>query len=227
MEKILNHLEQQHNYIIPYLREFDGTYQLNKVNGERWQSIEDILWTMLQQLDIDIASGIWLDFLGEKAGRPREIFTLPANLFEFDTDTPDINGFVDNVGDTNGGILLEGTGSGGYEAVSLEDEIYRLFIKFSMIRNNFDSKRQSIIDAIKILTNASKVLLRTISKLKLDITIQATIADEYALAIKELIREIVPQCIELDNIYIMDTINSFQLDSEQFGLDSGLIDVPL
>ena len=229
MDKITNHEQIATDYVITYLKEVENLSSLTNLSGARWQTIEDCIWYILSNLNIDTASGYWLDLLGERVGRTREAYVAPSNLFVFDqyvgegTD-PNNTGFGQSFNDGLGGILLEGFNISGNAVSSLQDELYRLVIKFSMIKNNFDAKRSTIINAIKILTNCTKVLFKEVDTLKADITVNNNIPLEYRAYIKSLVAEIMPQCVELNNMYISDSSLPFLLDSETQGLDYGLMD---
>lgn len=222
MDRIPNHADMAKSYIVPYLREFAGLTDIAGANAERWQTVEDCLWFILKQLNVDTASDFWLDLLGEKAGQSRELYATPTDAFRFDSETL---GLGETIGDGLGGDLLEGIGSAGKVYVSLQDELYRLVIKFAMVRNNYDAKRDTIIQAIKILTNAQRVFIRSIPPLKTDIIIKAAIPNDYLSVYISLIESILPQCVELNNLYQEDLTNSFQFDSEEFGLGETIGDL--
>jgi len=222
--KITNHQQLATDYVITYLKEIDNLSSLTELSGDRYQIIEDCIWYILSNLDIDSAVGYWLDLLGEKAGRSREAYSVPANLFTFDNTNANENGFGQVVGDGLGGLLLEGVNVFGNTQSSLQDELYRLVIKFAIILNNYNASRSTIINAIKILTNSSKVLLKDAGVLEAEVTIENTISAEYKDFIKDLITEIMPQCVYLKNVYLEDLNTPFLLDSEEQGLDNGIMD---
>jgi len=235
MNKIRNHSDIAVNYAIAYLREFEGINQYNESSGTRYQILENCLWYILNSLSVDNAEGTWLDLLGEKAGRSRQLLATPADALTLDFDSnldgigdgtydPDVNGLGEVLFDGLGGNLLEGVGEAGKTYVSLQDELYRLAIKFSMVKNNFDGKRETLINAIKILTNATRVLIWDKPPLACDLLIQASIPNDYQSAIVELIKELFPQCVEIETIYEIDVTSPFTLDSSSLGLaeDSNL-----
>ena len=214
MDKIFNHKELAVDFIVPYLRIFDGIAKLAETNGERWQDIENCIWYILTNQNVDVAPAFWLDLLGIKAGQTRSIYAIDDTLFQFDNATL---GF-------DAGLLLSGTRTDGTKYISLNDEIYRSYIKFAMVRNNYNPTREELITAIKILTSATKVLVQKVDTLTMSLIIKASVPEDYKLSWIELINSIIPQCIELDSIYQEHPTLGFQLDSSIYGLDYGLMD---
>jgi hypothetical protein len=69
MEQYKNHEERAVDAIIPYLFEFPNLIEYLKVTtAYRYQTIEDVLWYIWSQLDLDNATGVWLDYLALKVG---------------------------------------------------------------------------------------------------------------------------------------------------------------
>lgn len=145
MLQIDNHEEKALSTIIPYLLQFPELYGLAKNSGTRAQSIEDIAWELLWNLDTDSANGVWLDYLGKKVGQSR-------------TYSPTIEGAF-----TFGGTSAEGFGAGKFLSSALtgpstkvarSDANFRNAIKEKIIENNTDCSLDELIQACKLLYNA-------------------------------------------------------------------------
>lgn len=225
MDKISNHADIAVDYPIPYLREFENFNEYNRISGGRWQNIEDAIWYVLKNININNANGYWLDLLGARVNQNREILATPIDSFQFDSIDADQNGFGETIGDGLGGKLLEGIGFNEKVYFSFEDELYRIAIKFAIIKNNFDGRRETIINAIKLLTNAERVLIRSNPPLRCTLIIKSEMPVDFQTLYKELIPQIFPQCVEIEYIYQEDLLSSFQFDSDEYGLDNGLLDV--
>lgn len=218
MDKISNHTSMAKSRIVPYIREFDGILQWATVGGDRYQLIEDAIWYILSQLNVRTAGGFWLDLIGKKAGQSRNVVTVPDTLFTFVSSVAESvsrtsadsgkNGFSSTTDNTSGGLLLSKSGSAGNIFISLDDEIYRIYIMVAMIRNNYDCKRQTIIDAIKLLTGASKVEIIKTNTLEGYINIYSQIQPQYQYSMKRLILTMMPQCVDVTAIYALDTSNN-------------------
>jgi hypothetical protein len=212
MEKINIHSDLAVSFIVPYLREFGNVCEVAEISGNRHQTIENAIWYLLSELDVDTANGVWLDYLGEKAGQSRNVILPPTGTFIFDSETLGLDL----------GLLAE-TGSGS--SVSLNDELYRIIIKYRIAQNNYDGKRDSLINALKIITSGSYVYIRKTDTLKCDLIIGFTPNPSFDYV--NLIQDILPQCVELGTLYQHGPVNGFLLDSSLNGLDNGLLAAPL
>src|SRR5574344_910987 len=150
MLQIDNHEEKALSVVIPYLLQFPEIYGLAKNSGTRYQTLEDIIWQLLWNLDVDSAEGVWLDYLGKKVGQSRLYSPTVEGAFTF------------------GGTTLEGFGKGKFLSSALtgtntkiarNDALFRNAIRAKIIQNNTDCSLDELINACKLLYNASRVII--------------------------------------------------------------------
>lgn len=147
MIQIDNHNELALSRVIPYLLQFPEAYKLAEQSGNRYQTIEDIAWQLLYNLDYTTANGVWLDYLGRKVGQDRVYTPRPENAFTFGGTTPE--GF--------GAGKFKGTSSIRSTKVARSDSSFRNAIKAKIIQNNTDTSLDELIEACKLLFNAKLV----------------------------------------------------------------------
>lgn len=189
MDKIFNHKELAVDFLVPYLRTFSGVKEVAETNGQRWQTIEDCIWYILSNQNIDVATSYWLDLLGEKAGQGRQIYSIDPLIFTYGTDDKCLD-----FGKMPEPSIAEST------TISLQDEVYRKYIKTAFLKNNYIPKRNEIINTIKILTGANRVWLSKKAPLVMEILIDVKIPQDYEQSYTEMIQSLIPQCITLDGI---------------------------
>lgn len=148
MYQIDNHEEEAQKSIIPYLLSFDKIQSITEYCGTRAQYLEDVLWQMLQSTDINSASGIWLDNIGKKVGKNRVYYNSPTDGFTFKGTTD--QGF-------GAGRFLSGIGSTDTTRQLRSNAQFRSAIRAKIIQNNTDCKSTDLINACKLLFNASIV----------------------------------------------------------------------
>lgn len=71
VEYISDHEAQTVALIPTYQREVTGLVSMARIIGRRAQTLEDLFWSILTQLNIDDAVGVQLDKLGKVVGEPR------------------------------------------------------------------------------------------------------------------------------------------------------------
>lgn len=149
MFQITNHKEQALATTIPYLLKFPEFYKLTEQIGDRAQTIEDIAWELLYNLDYNTANGKWLDYIGIKVGQDRIYSPKIEGAFTF------------------GGTSDEGFGAGRFQSASIvgsskatrTDTTFRNAIKAKILANNTDASLDELIQALKLLYNAKLVTI--------------------------------------------------------------------
>lgn len=114
------------------------------------QELEQVFTDLLQFRSIDEAVGAQLDIIGEIVGQPREL--INTDLFTFfgfqghpkadgygDLNDPSVGSRWYNFGDPLGGNT------------QLDDELYRIFIKAKIFKNNTNVTPEQFIEFIRIL----------------------------------------------------------------------------
>lgn len=114
------------------------------------QELEEVFTQLLQLRSVDEAEGAQLDIIGEIVGQPREL--ISTDLFTFfgfqgaikadtfgDLNNPSVGGLFYNFGTALGGNTL------------LPDDLYRLFIKAKIFKNNTNATPEEFISFMSIL----------------------------------------------------------------------------
>ena len=150
MLQLDNHEDKALEVIVPYLLQIPEIYGLAQNSGKRYQTIEDIAWELLYNLDVESANGIWLDYLGKKVGQSRTYSPVIEGTFTF------------------GGTSDEGFGKGKFRPSSMvgpntkiarSDANFKNAIRSKIIQNNTDCSLDELKAACKFLYNASLVLI--------------------------------------------------------------------
>lgn len=150
MLQIDNHEEKALSVIIPYLLQFPEIYGMTQNSGIRAQYLEDVAWELLWNLDIDSANGVWLDYLGKKVGQSRTYSPTVEGAFTFGGTTAE--GF-------GAGKFLSSALTGPSTKVARSDSNFKNAIRAKIIENNTDCSLDELINACKLLYNASLVLV--------------------------------------------------------------------
>lgn len=201
MLQIDNHEERALSVIIPYLLQFPEIYGLAQNSGTRAQNLEDIAWELLWNLDIDSTNGIWLDYLGKKVGQSRVYSPTVEGAFTFGGTTDE--GFGE-------GKFLSSALTGPSTKVARSDASFKNAIRAKIIENNTDCSLDELINACKLLYNASLVLINEnypagISSIYIygSSLIQSNNANAE-------IKKMIPAGVSLDNVYFQNVYNLFK-----------------
>ena len=201
MLQVKNNEEKALSVIVPYLLQFPELYGLAKNSGTRYQNIEDIAWELLYNLDIDSANGVWLDYLGRKVGQSRTYAPVVEGAFTF------------------GGTTSEGFGRGKFQSSALtgpntkiarSDANFKNAIRAKIIENNTDCSIGQLIQACKLLYNASLVSVTENYPAGISsIYLYGKYLVESSNANTE-IKRIMPAGVSLDHVYFYNLYNLFK-----------------
>src|SRR5574344_58549 len=201
MLQIDNHEEKASSVIVPYLLQFPEIYGLAKNSGTRAQNLEDITWELLWNLDLESANGVWLDYLGKKVGQSRLYSPTVEGAFTF------------------GGTTLEGFGKGKFLSSALtgtntkiarNDALFRNAIRAKIIQNNTDCSLDELINACKLLYNASRVIINESYPAGIEsIYLYGSSLLQSSNANAE-IKKMMPAGVSLTHVYFEDVYNIFK-----------------
>ena len=201
MLQIDNHEEKALTVIIPYLLQFPEIYGMTQNSGTRAQYLEDIAWELLWNLDIDSANGTWLDYLGRKVGQSRTYSPTIEGAFTFGGTTAE--GFGE-------GKFLSSALTGPSTKVARSDANFKNAIRAKIIENNTDCSLDELINACKLLYNASLVMVNEnypagISSIYMygSSLIQSSTANSE-------IKKMIPAGVSLTNVYFQNIYNLFK-----------------
>lgn len=145
-------------YAISQLRQNPDYVNLCEVIGQDFNDLKKISEYLLDCIDIDKASGVWLDYLGWLVGTTREYFNI-ARFFS-------VNSYDVNVSKY---IWFPGSSLGSID--NLGDELFRKRIYAKIGYNVSKGTRKENKYIIKNMTNASKVKIKRVAPMTLDITL--------------------------------------------------------
>lgn len=145
-------------YAISQLRQNPDYVNLCEVIGQDFNDLKKVSEYILDCIDIDKASGIWLDYLGWLVGTTREYFNI-ARFFS-------VNSY-----DVNVSKYIWFPGSSLDSIDNLGDELFRKRIYAKIGYNVSKGTRKENKYIIKNMTNASKVKIKRVAPMTLDITL--------------------------------------------------------
>ncbi len=115
-----------------------------------YQEIQETLLSLITIKDVDAATGVQLDVIGDIVGQPRTLENIDATgYFGFYSD-PGAQPFG-SLSTASGGIYNSLYDSGSSGNTSLPDGTYRSFIKAKIISNNSAGTSEDIITAARAL----------------------------------------------------------------------------
>lgn len=145
-------------YAISQLRQNPDYVNLCEVIGQNFNDLKKVSQYILDCVNIDKASGIWLDYLGWLVGTSREYFNI-ARFFS-------VNSYDVNVSKH---IWFPDSSIGSIE--NLNDELFRKRIYAKIGYNVSKGTRKENKYIIKNMTNASHVKIKRVAPMTLDITL--------------------------------------------------------
>ena len=145
-------------YAISQLRQNPDYINLCEVIGNDFNDLKKVSQYILDCINIDKASGIWLDYIGWLVGTTREYFNI-ARFFS-------VNSYDVNVQKY---IWFPGSSLGSID--NLNDELFRKRIYAKIGYNISTGTRKENKYIIKNMTNANRVKIKRVAPMTLDITI--------------------------------------------------------
>ena len=183
--------------LIPYLLEFPQIVEIVKYNSSRYQVIEEALWKIAENLKIDNARGIFLDILANNEVTDIIYTDLADDAFTYGGEDADKQGFgkghfysqLSYVSDTNKNIS--------------EDKMIKA-VKAKIIQNNTDGSISDFSESLKLMFNAKKTTILEYNPLGVSVGIHGDKLEVSTSGVRESIKNMLPQCVNLKNIYICD-----------------------
>lgn len=151
-------------YSISQLRGCPEYLALINADADLKESLQIVLFYLINFANIDVSSGFLLDFLGWLVGTSREYFDISQY---FKVNSPDLNvqKYIWFSEPTTGFIAPRG---------SLEDVYFRARIKGKVGANTSKCTRESNIKVIKDMTFADTVIITNPAPMLLDVTIKGS-----------------------------------------------------
>lgn len=145
-------------YAISQLRANPDYVNLCEVIGQDFNDLKKISEYLLDCIDIDKASGVWLDYLGWLVGTTREYFNI-ARFFSVNNLDVNVQKYIWFPGSSIGSIS------------NLNDEVFRKRIYAKIGYNTSTGTRKENKYIIKNMTNATRVKIKRVAPMTLDITL--------------------------------------------------------
>lgn len=181
--------------IVPYLIEFPQIVKIVENSADRYQAIEDVLWNIANNFKVDDARGVFLDALAHNEVVDIIYTDKADDAFTYGTDKP----------------LLQAYGKGHYYSQSSyisglrkdisEDKMIRA-IKAKIIQNNTSGTVEDLIESLKLYFNAQNVKIYESYPLNLSIMLSGDSLEISSSGNYETIKEMLPACVSLNNIYL-------------------------
>ena len=175
---------------ISQLRQNKDYLNLCEVIAKQYDNIKVVSQYILNNLDVDIASGVWLDYIGWLVGSTRGYFDITRFFC--------ING--EHVNAEKYFYFPNQTVNG---ETSLTDDLFRNRIRAKIAYNTSRATRRENKYIIKNLVNAERVIIKRVEPMLLDITLIGDSINEN-FATRENIEQILGDGVGLRNINIGD-----------------------
>lgn len=153
----LDYLAIAQSRITWQFKESDNLDTLMRIWLEGYQGIQKTLLQIRLINDVDLATGVQLDVIGDIVGQPREIVNISSTGFF---------GFEQDAGAKSFGSIKNSSGGLWYSLgdpdsgnIALSDDLYRLFIKAKIRNNNTGGTPEDIIAATKEIFQTDEVEL--------------------------------------------------------------------
>lgn len=147
-------------YVLPYLRTNEDVVTILKTIGKTFNNLQEAVIYLLKSLNIKDARGVWLDYIGSEIGAQRD---------EMDYG----NYFCVNRLHINEEKLFYFLSSGvdPQSPLSLDDAEFIQKILAYIGANKSCGTRNELIDIIKTITNADKVIITNKARCVLSVTL--------------------------------------------------------
>lgn len=145
-------------YAVSQFRQNPDYTNLCEVIGKDFNDLKKISQYILDCVDIDKATGIWLDYIGWLVGTTREYFNI---LQFFSVNSADVN--------VEKKIWFPSQAVGQIE--NLNDELFRKRIYAKIGYNISTGTREENIYILKNMTNANHAKIKRVAPMTLDVTL--------------------------------------------------------
>lgn len=173
-------------YAISQLRQNEDYLNLCKIVGDDFNNLKDVAQYLLNSRDIEVATGVWLDYIGWLVGTSRGYFDI-TKFFCVNSDDINAEKFIWFPDQT-----VEGDGS-------LGDDTFRKRIYAKIGYNTSRGTRNENNHIIKNMTNAKRVIIKRVAPMTLDITLIGNAINE-TFAAKENLERVLADGVGIRNI---------------------------
>ena len=154
----IDFIKKMQYYAVSQLRQNPDYINLCEVIGQDLNDLKKISEYILKCINIDVAEGVWLDYIGWLVGTTRVYFDI-GDFFSVNSDDLNAEKY----------FYFPGTTIGG--ETNLDDVFFRKRIYAKIGYNISKGTREENIYILKNLTFAKRVLIKRVAPLVLDITL--------------------------------------------------------
>ncbi len=193
--KILDYQIEALKYVLPYLRANEDVAVVLKAIGDRFNNLQTAIVYLLDTLDIRKARGTWLDYAGAEVGAQRDEMDFGDYFC--------VNRLHINVAKR---FYFLTSGLDPETPLSLNDAEFIQKIFAYIGANSSCGTRNEIIDIVKTITNAQKVIVQKTGRcvLKIDLTGDSLIITQNTV---NYIQQIIGDGIYLEEITLNGKTN--------------------
>lgn len=145
-------------YAVSQFRQNPDYVNLCEAIGNDFNDLKKVSQFVLDCIDIDNATGIWLDYIGWLVGTTREYFNI-ARFFSVNSKDVNVSKYIWFANQSIGQIS------------NLEDDLFRRRIYAKIGYNISTGTRKENIYIIKNMSYADKVKIKRVQSMTLDITL--------------------------------------------------------
>ena len=154
----IDFLKKMQFYAVSQFRQNPDYVNLCEAIGNDFNDLKKVSQFILNCVDIDSATGVWLDYIGWLVGTTREIFSI-ADYFSINSADLNIEKYIWFPSQTLG------------QLENLNDELFRKRIYAKIGYNISTGTREENIYILKNMTNANHAKIKRVAPMTLDVTL--------------------------------------------------------
>lgn len=181
--------------IIPYLVDFPQIVKIIENSADRYQAIEDLLWSVATNFKVADSRGVFLD-----AHAKNEVLDIiytdkADDAFTYGTDKPLYQAYG------TGHYYSQASYISGIRKNISEDKLIRA-VQAKIIQNNTNCTIEDLIEGLKLLYNATNVKIYESNPLAISVMLGGSKIELSSSGNYENIKKMLANCVSLKNIYV-------------------------
>lgn len=181
--------------IVPYLIEFPQIVKIIENSADRYQAIEDVLWRIANNFNIEDARGIFIDVMAHNEVLDIIYTDKAEDAFTYGTDKPLYQAYG------TGHYYSQNSYISGLKKDVSEDKMIRA-IKAKIIQNNTQGTIEDLIESLKLYFNAESVKIEESYPLSVAIMLKGSNLELSSSGNYETIKKMLPACVSLKDLYV-------------------------
>ena len=214
MYYISDYKKQAIEKIIPYLIEFPQIVSIVEKSAERYQAIEDTLWSIATNFQVDNSRGIFLTANANNEVVDIVYTDVAKDAFTYGTKEPQYRAYG------AGHYYSQNSHISGIKKDVSEDKLIRA-VKAKIIQNNTNGTIEDLIESLKLYFNATHVKIYESNPLNISLLLEGKDLEISSSGNYDIIKKMLPCCVKLNNLYVdTHSFDIFQYDNNSFYGDS-------